>query len=146
MVFLQMAIRTDRMFFTPHRVAILLIFLTMSFSSRTLAQARFQCDFQKPLSWSGCGVGPNAVMLADLNGDNNLDVVAVDIGVRICLGDGHGNFKFFAAYPTPTSGAIDYTSALAIGDFAQRSNRHRRGLCKQYSGALGQWRRNLSNL
>lgn len=116
-----MAIRKARSFFSWHYVAILLCFLTLLLPNPTPAQVNFQGDFQKPLSWGGCGVGPNAIMLADLNGDGNLDVVTVDIGVQICLGDGHGNFNFLTSYNTSPGtscmNCLDNTSALALGDF-----------------------------
>ncbi|MGA3045961.1 MAG: Ig-like domain repeat protein, partial [Terracidiphilus sp.] len=60
------------------------------------------------------GSGPAAVALADVNGDKNLDIVAVnrlDKTVSVLLGAGDGTFRQLATFPLAAS-----PIAFAIGD------------------------------
>jgi hypothetical protein len=100
---------------------VILVLLTAVSPSVVYAQSNFQGDFQKPLWWVGCCVGPNAIALADVNGDGNLDAITVDVTVNVCLGAGHGGFQhlaFYSASPaTSCMNCAENTSALAVGDF-----------------------------
>ena len=61
------------------------------------------------------GAGPLSVVLADVNGDKKLDVIAVNRGdktVSVLLGNGDGSFQSALTYPAGTS-----PTALVAGDF-----------------------------
>lgn len=69
------------------------------------------------------GNGPCAVVVADLNGDGNLDIAFVngnDNSVASYLGDGHGNFTRANNSPRASDAAV--TVALAVGDFNNDGN------------------------
>jgi hypothetical protein len=64
-------------------------------------------------------VGPMSLVVADLNGDGNLDIVSVDddqnngsSAVSVLLGNGDGTFQSHVDYPLP-----DFAAAGVLGDF-----------------------------
>ena len=62
--------------------------------------------FQKPVTYEA-GEGPLSLVLADFNGDGNLDVAVATVqGVEVLLGNGDGTFsrpKLYAKGPGPIS-------------------------------------------
>ena len=70
-----------------------------------------------PATFSAAGDSPNAVALADFNGDGNLDVAVATNGfsshaVGILLGNGNGTFG-----PETTVAAAGFPTFMAVGDF-----------------------------
>ena len=61
------------------------------------------------------GASPEAAVVADFNGDGNLDIAFANLatnGVTILLGNGDGTFTSPALQP-----ALGFASAIAVGDF-----------------------------
>ena len=67
---------------------------------------------------TAAGSGPTALAVADLNGDQKLDVAVADgtgSAVSILLGDGAGNLSLQTSPASPSTGSAP--SSIAIGDF-----------------------------
>lgn len=62
--------------------------------------------FQRPKTFSTGGNGNNSLVLADLNGDRNLDAAVASCGsgtVSVLRGTGSGRFRFFGSFPAGVS-------------------------------------------
>ena len=73
----------------------------------------------------GPNVGQQAFALADLNGDRNLDLVAIDQDgsvVNVYLGDGQGNFNFSGTFEAP-----DTPTVVAVADIGSPSGSAQNG-------------------
>ena len=80
-----------------------------------LPQTALAGQFKKPVYYSAPGL-PWAVVTADFNGDNNLDLAVADFGnqfVGTLLGKGNGSFRKGPSFSVSPYSPV----ALAVGDF-----------------------------
>jgi hypothetical protein len=80
-----------------------------------LPQIALAGQFKKPVYYSAPGL-PWAVVTADFNGDNNLDLAVADFGnqfVGTLLGKGNGSFRKGPSFSVSPYSPV----ALAVGDF-----------------------------
>ncbi len=78
-------------------------------------------SFQAPVTYHSGGGGPSSVVMADVNGDGFLDVVAAQCGLNSCsavgevgvlLGTGSGTLQTAVNYPTGES----YSTSVVVAD------------------------------
>ena len=97
----------------------------------------------QPAQSIAVGSGPNAVAVADVNGDGQPDIVTANCGantVSVLLGNGDGTFQPASPLPWAVS-----PFSVAVADLRRWPARHRhRQLQRQHGvGVAGQWRRHL---